>query len=139
MTKHLVLKQITSLITQATSKEETDILSPLDHYLNKMELGETFVHYEYAHADKYIELLEDDDRESDVVLLEVIDARVIEEDDVGVDHEELLHLPSRALARRGGNAWAPAGRPKCRRQWGEAEGRRGELTVSSRAIRSRRS
>jgi len=42
-----------------------------------------------------VELLQDDDGERDVVLLEVVDAGVIEENDVGVDHEELLHLPSR--------------------------------------------
>jgi len=63
---------------------------------------------------------------------------VIEEDDVGVDHEELLHLPSRALARRGENVGTPADRPKSKRSR-LLKGKSGvELTATRRVIRSRR-
>jgi hypothetical protein len=44
-----------------------------------------------------VELLQHDDAQRHVVLLEVVDAGVIEEDDVRVDHEELLHRSSLAL------------------------------------------
>ena len=59
-----------------------------------------------------VELLQHDDRERDVVLLEVVDAGVIEENDVRVDHEELLHLSSLALpvdGRRGSPATGSRG------------------------------
>ena len=49
-----------------------------------------------------VELLEHHDRKRDVVLLEVVDAGVVEEDHVRVDHEQLLHLPSQAWAGPGG-------------------------------------
>jgi hypothetical protein len=48
-----------------------------------------------------VELLQHDDGERDVVLLEVVDAGVVEEDHVGVDHEELLHSSSLTLAQSG--------------------------------------
>ena len=86
-----------------------------------------------------VELLQHDDRQGDVVLLEVVDAGVIEEDDVRVDHEELLHLPSRRLARRG--RATPAGRPKSgrsRASGGRSGGSCG-LTGRKRVIRSRQS
>jgi hypothetical protein len=85
-----------------------------------------------------VELLEDDDRHRDVVLLEVVDTGVIEKDDIGVDHEELLHLPSRAQVRRGGRGGTPAGRPKSERSrtGGGWNGRGDEPTATRRVIRS---
>ena len=72
-----------------------------------------------------VELLQDDDGQRDVVLLEVVDAGVIEEDDVGVDHEELLHLPSRAVGtagRRRRHPSRPAEVEVEKRTWGEPSG-----------------
>ena len=65
-------------------------------------------------------------RERDVVLVENIDAGVIEEDDVGVDHEELLHLSSLALpgGRTAGASWTGSRGERWRRWVARGRGSR---------------
>ena len=74
-------------------KTTPEILEHAEHVeLPGLEVDEVVTAFEA------VELLQHDDRERDVVLLEGIDAGVIEEDHVRVDHEELLHLSSLALS-----------------------------------------
>ena len=106
-------------------------LVQLAYELSRLEVDEVVAPLEA------VQLLQDHDGQRDVVLREVVDARVIEEDDVGVDHEELLHLPSRALARRGEDVGTPADRAKSKATTSAEGGSGVELTAARRVIRSR--